>query len=303
MTVRVGTRGSKLAILQAEYVLGRLREICDEDLSIVKIRTSGDIGGPSRLQKLGTGIFEKEVDEALLRGEVDLAVHSMKDVPTSIHDGLVVAAIPQRLSPNDVFASHDHESIASLPEGGIVGTSSPRRAAQIKSLRRDLQVASLRGNVDTRIRRLKEGAFQGIIVAEAALARMGIMDVKMERLPTDLIPTSPGQGALAVIARKGDSRMLELVSKINSEDSMEEVVAERAFLRRLGSGCSSPVGCTATVSGPRLIISCGLYSIDGAWSRTFKFDFPRGDPELCGIDAADRVLSDCDVARFWRGGR
>lgn len=303
MAVRVGTRGSRLAVLQAEYVVGRLREVCDLQFSVVKIRTAGDAPGPLGSKNLGSGIFEKEVDEALLRGEIDLAVHSMKDVPTSIPEGLVIAAVPQRLPPNDAFVSRDYGNIASLPEGGVVGTSSPRRAAQIRSLRRDLQIASLRGNVDTRLRRLNEGLFHGIVLAEAALIRIRALDIRSERLPTALVPTSPGQGALAVIARKGDLKTLELVSKINSPEAMEEVAAERAFLRRLGCGCSSPVGCTATVEGGKLMISCGLYSQDGAWSKLFRFEFPRGDPESSGAEAARMVLSDGEVASCWRGAQ
>uniref|UniRef100_A0A7C3F021 Probable porphobilinogen deaminase n=1 Tax=Candidatus Methanomethylicus mesodigestus TaxID=1867258 RepID=A0A7C3F021_9CREN len=300
MIIRVGTRESKLAMLQTEYVIGRMKEVCDAHFSIVKIKTAGDIESPSSLQKIGSGIFEKEIDEALLRGEVDLAVHSMKDVPTSIPEGLILAAIPQRLSPNDVFVSRDYDNVASLPKGGFVGTSSPRRAAQIRSLRGDLQIASLRGNIDTRLRRLKEGKFHGIVLAEAALIRMGAMDGRRERLPIDLVPTSPGQGALAVIIRKGDAAMLALASKINYADAMEEVIAERAFLRRLGCGCSSPVGCTAATTGSKLMISCGLYSIDGARFKLFKFEFPRGDAERYGAEAAEMALSDCAVASFWR---
>lgn len=298
MIVKVGTRGSRLAMLQTEYVVNRLREISAHQFSIVRIKTAGDAAGD--FAKLGSGIFEKEVDEALLRGEVDLAIHSMKDVPTSIPSGLILAAVPQRLPPNDVFISYDYCGISSLPKGAVVGTSSPRRAAQIRSLRRDLKIANLRGNVDTRLRHLREGSFQGIVLAEAALIRIGASEGKRERLTTELFPTSPGQGALAVIVRNGDLEMLDITSRINCPGAMEEVLVERAFLRRLGCGCSSPVGCTATVEEEKLRIFCGLYSPDGAWSKIFKFELPREDPELRGAEVADMVLGDVEVDSFWR---
>jgi len=303
LLIRVGTRGSKLAVLQAEYVINNLKDKCGAEFEIVKIKTSGDITDPRFSQRIGTGIFEKEVDEALLRGDIDLAVHSMKDVPTYIDEDLVLAAVPQRLPPNDVFVSYDFSGIESLPKAGVIGTSSQRRTAQIKAMRQDLQIVSLRGNVDTRLMRLNEGLFHGIVLAEAALIRMGMTDAIKERFSIETVPTSPGQGALAIITRRGDQEMSSLASKINSPEAMEEVIAERAFLRTLRCGCSSPVGCTAIVEGKLLKISCGLYSPDGVKFKLFKFDFRRGSPEECGAEAAQRVINDKEVANFWRFGR
>jgi hydroxymethylbilane synthase len=303
LLIRVGTRGSKLAVLQTNYLINNLKDKCGAEFEIVKIKTSGDITDPRSSQRIGSGIFEKEVDEALLRGDIDLAVHSMKDVPTSIDENLVLAAVPQRLPPNDVFVSYDYVSIESLPKGGVIGTSSLRRAAQVKAKRQDLQIVNLRGNVDTRLRRLNEGLFHGIVLAEAALVRMGMTDVIKERFSTETVPTSPGQGALAIITRRDDREMISLVSKINSPEAMEEVIAERAFLRTLQCGCSSPVGCTATVEGALLKLSCGLYSQDGVKFKLFKFKFPRGSPEECGAEAAQKVINDQDVTNFWRVGR
>lgn len=297
MIIKVGSRGSQLAILQAESVVRKLKKVTDANFNLVKIRTSGDSSLAQK--KLGSGIFEKEVDEALIRGDIDLAVHSMKDVPTAIPEGIILAAIPERLPANDVFISREFCSIGMLPAGATIGTSSLRRAAQIRSIRRDICIVELRGNIETRLKRLSEGAFQGIVIAQAALMRIGGLCGKEEILSTDQFPTSPGQGALAVMARRDDKEMNEVASKINCEDAMEEITAERAFLKKLGCGCSSPVGCTASAKGKRLKIKCRLYSIDGCHSKLFQFDFDRGDPCRCGEKAASIVLEDENVRTFW----
>lgn len=298
MLIKVGSRGSRLAVFQAKSVIRRLQSHSDADFTVVRIKTSGD--SPHCGQAFGTGIFEKDVDEALARGEIDLAVHSMKDVPTDILGDIVLAAVPERLPPNDAFISFEYGRIGQLPEGGVVGTSSPRRAAQIRSVRQDLIVIALRGNIETRLRKLKKGLFHGIVLAQAALTRLGMLSGKEEILPVERFPTSPGQGALAVMARRGDRYMLELASKINCCDAMEEVTAERSFLRRLGCGCSSPVGCTALAEGQKLKILCGIYAVDGRHSKHFHFEFDRGDPVGSGEFAARKVVEDAEVCDFWR---
>ncbi len=299
MLIKVGSRGSKLALLQAQSVIERLRSYTDADFALVKIRTSGDSSYCQ--QAFGSGIFEKEVDEALARGEIDLAVHSMKDVPTAIPSEIVIAAVPERLPANDVFVSFQYGRIGMLPGGGVVGTSSPRRAAQIRSIRQDLRIEALRGNIETRLRKLKKGLFHGIILAQAALIRLRMLGGEEEILPIERFPTSPGQGALAVMVRKGDMEMLELASKINCADAMEEITAERSFLKSLGCGCSSPVGCTASAEGQKLQLRCGVYTVDGMHSKHFIFEFDRGNPSGAGEYAARKVMEDEGVCGFWRG--
>jgi hydroxymethylbilane synthase len=296
--IKVGSRGSRLAVLQAESVIRRLRRFVDAEFSVVKIKTLGD--SPRCLQMLGSGIFEKDVDDALIRGEIDLAVHSMKDVPTDIPGEIVLAAVPERLPANDVFVSPKYGKLSLLPEGGVIGTSSPRRAAQLRSVRQDLRVVSLRGNIETRLRRLGEDKFDGIILAQAALVRIGGLSGSEEILPIEHFPTSPGQGALAIMVRKGDREMLGLAGKINCAEALEEITAERSFLSTLGCGCSSPVGCTASVQGQSLLIHCGLYTPDGKHSKTFSFEFERGVASHCGEEAARRVLGDAEACNFWR---
>ncbi|MEM2001342.1 MAG: hydroxymethylbilane synthase [Candidatus Methanomethylicaceae archaeon] len=299
--VRVGTRGSRLALIQTEYVIKRLQELndCNFKFTVVKIKTTGDKIEESTIKEIGKGIFEREIDEALLKGEIDLAVHSMKDVPTSLPVGVSIVAVPERLSPCDAFVSNRYPSLSSMPKGATIGTSSLRRAAQIKCLRRDLNIVPLRGNVDTRIRCLMEEKYDGIVIAEAALIRLGFGG-KWEQMTIELFPTSPGQGALAVTARSQDFDIRSLASRINSPDDMEEVLAEREFLKIIGSGCSAPVGFTARADGNFLRAICGLYALDGSKSKVFTFSFPRGDPEGAGRKAAEVVMNDNEIRWFWR---
>lgn len=296
--IRVGSRGSVLALLQTEYVISRLQESSDCRFTVVKIKTSGDDVNKSPI--LGGGIFEKEVDEALLRGEIDLAVHSMKDVPTSLPDGVSIVAVPQRISPCDAFVSYKQIPLESLPKGASIGTSSLRRAAQIKCFNNDLNIAPLRGNIDTRLRRLMEGKYDGIVVAEAALIRLGFKG-KWERMPIEIFPTSPGQGALAITARSQDSYVRSLTSRINSPDAMEEILTERAFMQHIKSGCFAPIGFTARISGNFLKVVCGFYAIDGSRSKVLQFKFPRGSPNYLGAKIAEMVMNDHELRWFWEG--
>lgn len=298
--LRVGTRGSALAIAQANSVIQRLSDWTQARFLIMPIKTTGDQLDDAKPKQLGSGIFEKEVDEALLSGKVDMAIHSMKDVPTTIPDLLLLASVPERLPPNDVFLSQAYPSIKSMPAGSCVGTGSSRRVAQINTIRRDLTISPLRGNVDTRIRRLIEGRYDGIIIAEAGILRLSLSANYIERLPIEILPTSPGQGALAVITRREDTKTSSIVARINCPEAMEEVRAEREFLRSLGCGCSAPLGCTAKASPDSLKMICGLYSKDGFQSKIFEFIFPRGSPDIAGMEAAERVINDPDVQRFWR---
>ncbi len=298
-TLRVGSRGSRLALIQTEHVIKRLQSLSDFNFAIVKIKTSGDELNSLAAREMGSGTFEREIDEALLRGDVDLAVHSLKDVPTSLPPGVSVVAVPERISPCDAFISRKGSPLSSMPKGAIIGTSSPRRAAQLKCFRGDLEISHLRGNVDTRLKRLREGKYDGIVVAEAALIRLGLGG-KWERMPIERFPTSPGQGALAITARSDDSDVKSLVQLINSPEAMEEVSIERSFLKAMRSGCSAPIGFTARVEGESVKIVCGFYAADGSNFRIFEFRFPRGAPEDTGRRVAELVLNNRELEWFWR---
>jgi hydroxymethylbilane synthase len=296
MKIRVGTRGSRLALKQAEIALSRFAE---EEYEVSVIKTEGDIDQSRPLAALSQGAFERELNDALIRGDIDLAVHSMKDVPMDLPQRITLAAIPDRASPNDLFVSSSGMSLEELPAGSKVGTSSVRRTAQIMSQRRDLKIDWIRGNVDTRLRKVRERLYDGAIIAEAGVARLGLATGKEQRLPISKFPTSPGQGAIGVYARASDRSILERVREVNSDAHMREVLAEREFLRRGGGGCAAPLGCTARVEGGRMVMTCGLYAIDGSKFAIRTFEFDASSPAQSGRAAADSILGDHDVKGFW----
>ena len=296
MKIRVGTRGSRLALKQVEIAFSRFAE---EEYEVVVIKTEGDIDQSRPLAALSQGAFERELNDALVRGDIDLAVHSMKDVPMDLPQRITLAAIPDRASPNDLFVSSSGMTLEELPAGAKIGTSSVRRTAQIMSQRRDLKIDWIRGNVDTRIRKVRERLYDGTIIAEAGVARLGLATGKEQRLPISKFPTSPGQGAIGVYARAPDRSILERVREANSDAHMREVLAEREFLRRAGGGCAAPLGCTARVEGGRMSLTCGLYAIDGSRFAIRAFEFDSSDPAQSGRAAADSVLGDHDVKEFW----
>ncbi|MDI6888590.1 MAG: hydroxymethylbilane synthase [Methanocellales archaeon] len=249
----IGSRGSALALAQTEYVRSLLQEKgIQTTLRIVK--TSGDMFADRPLHEVGTGIFVREIDELMLEGEIDVAVHSMKDVPTERSHQLVLSAVLRRDSPYDVLVSNF--KFEELPEGAVIGTSSLRRRAQLLRLRSDLNIVGMRGNVDTRLRKLRRGDYDGIVLAEAGLRRMGI-DVDAERLP--IVP-SAGQGAIAVITRKDvDDRL----KQFNHEPSRREIEVERTILKILGGGCIVPIGVLARAHDDTIIVKAEILSPDG----------------------------------------
>lgn len=243
----IGTRGSKLALWQANWIKGRLNSIYPElKIEIEKIKTTGDKILDAPLAKIGgKGLFVKEIEEALLLKRVDLAVHSMKDVPTEIPAGLHISAICEREDPRDVFISKDRKLLKDLPTGSIVGTSSLRRAVQLKALRKDLIIKPLRGNVDTRIRKLKEGEFDAIVLAMAGVKRMGYDDIITEIFSDETMIPAIGQGAIGIETRIHDEFVNELVKPLNHRNTSICVIAERAFLSVMGGGCQVPLACHA----------------------------------------------------------
>jgi hydroxymethylbilane synthase len=247
--LKIGSRGSQLALWQANHIAALLREHGHEvELEIIK--TTGDKILDVALAKVGTkGMFTKEIEEALLDRRVDLAVHSLKDLPTELAQEFEIAAITLRENPCDAFLSRHFESINDLPQKSLVGTSSLRRQAQLKAMRSDLTIEPLRGNVDTRLRKMEEGQYDAIILASAGLNRLGLTRWIREILPAEVMCPAAGQGALGIEIRRGDSETLKHLEFLNHAATRTSVLAERALLNELGGGCQVPIGAHAVVAG------------------------------------------------------
>ena len=255
----IGTRGSSLARAQTDWVLQEILARCPQAGITVKIiRTSADQDTRTSIRSgSATGVFVKEIEEALIAGEIDLAVHSMKDLPTSIPEALEIGAIPAREDARDALITRTRcRSLDQLPPGAVIGTGSVRRQAQILALRPDLATRDIRGNVGTRLEKLDSGNYDAIILACAGLNRLGLQDHIDLRFETGQMIPAPGQGALALEVRKGDRATADLIASLNQPAAATAVFAERAFLRRIGGGCNSPVAVHARVAG-------GLCTIDG----------------------------------------
>ncbi|WP_459935280.1 hydroxymethylbilane synthase [Fundidesulfovibrio butyratiphilus] len=260
MSLTIATRGSKLALWQAEHVKALL-EARHQGLSVqlLVLKTQGDKILDVPLAKVGgKGLFVKEIEEALLDGRADLAVHSMKDVPVEQPEGLVLDAVPEREDAADMLLSLDHPDLAALPRGAVVGTSSLRRQAQLKSLRPDLVIESLRGNLDTRVAKLREGRYAAIVVAAAGLNRLGLKTDRMTRLAAPVFLPAVGQGALGLERRADDARVRELIAFLDHPDTRDAVLAERGFLARLEGGCQVPIAASARLEDPETITLTGL---------------------------------------------
>jgi hydroxymethylbilane synthase len=247
----VGTRKSQLALTQTNWVVDRLKEASPGlEVRTEKIVTKGDRIIHVTLSKVGgKGLFVKEIEQALLDGRIDFAVHSMKDLPGEMPKGLVIGAIPRRENPRDVLLSRDGKSLAELPPGSVVGTSSLRRQAQILAYRPDLRVEPVRGNLDTRIRKMRQGQFDAIVLAAAGLYRMDWQSEICEELPMDVMLPAVGQGALAIQCREDDHELLSLLAKINHEQTARAVRAERAFLVSFQGSCHMPLAAHAEIVG------------------------------------------------------
>ena len=247
--ITIGTRGSRLAQVQAEWVRNEIKKSYKKAIFIKKIKTKGDTTG-SAWEK---GFFVKEIEEELLRGEIDIAVHSMKDLPADLPRGLMIAAVPKRIEARDVLVSKGNLTLDQLPSKSLIGTSSLRRKAQILTYRPDLCIQDLRGNLDTRLKRLEEGLVSAIVVAGAGLIRLGWQDRITQIFGGDFLPAA-GQGALAIEIRSDDRLTKELVEGLNDEDSQVAIEAERSYLKTLGGGCQVPIGVLAEVCGNDLAI-------------------------------------------------
>ncbi len=289
MRLRLGARGSALSVAQATLVQTALGG--EEAVEFVTVRTTGD-----RLSADGSpigwkGDFTKELDEALLAGRVDFAVHSLKDVPSELPAGLVLAAVPEREDPRDVLITHPRRSFAELPRGARVGTSSPRRRAQVLVARPDLVVLEARGNVDTRIRRLREGRFDAIVLARAGLARLGRLDEIVEVFDERVLLPAVGQGALAIVTRRDDAATLAAVRRLDHPPSHGAVLAERRFLWKLEAGCRAPVAGLARQVGESLSMRGAVFSPDGARVLRAEKTGPSAEAEGIGRALAEELLS------------
>ena len=264
MMLTVGTRGSKLSLIQTENVLDNLKRIHPElEFKIKVIKTLGDKERKKPLFAIDVkGIFEKEIDLAIAKGEVDFAVHSLKDVPTVESSETIIAAIPKRSSPHDVLISKGKVPLDALATGAIIGTGSLRRLAQVKFLRPDLEVAPIRGNVDTRIQKVKRGKFDGVIVAEAGLERMGLESLIAERFPLKQFTSAAGQGAIAVVAKRDNEEVIKLLSVIDHPPTRAEITAERSLVLALEGGCRVPIGAIGRANNQALALYGCIFSLN-----------------------------------------
>lgn len=264
MKVRIGTRKSQLALWQANYIANLINQIHGVEVELVKITTSGDKILDVPLAKIGgKGLFVKEIEDAMLKGEIDIAVHSLKDVPTQLPEGLDIIAITEREDPRDAFLSTQYKSLKDLPTGAVVGTSSLRRKSQIMKMRDDLIINDLRGNVDTRIRKLEEGQYDAIILAYAGLKRLGL-DSKASYIfsPQEMIP-AVCQGFLGIEARVDDERIKKILEPINNQESFIRATAERSFLKTLEGGCQVPLGAYCEIKDDFIHITGFIADLEG----------------------------------------
>jgi len=296
--LRIGSRGSQLALWQANHVANLLRAKA-HIIDIQVIKTTGDKITDVALSKVGTkGMFTKEIEEALDAREIDLAVHSLKDMPTELQPEFELAAVMKREDPRDVFVSVKFPDVSSLPEGARVGTSSLRRQCQLKALRPDVEIVSLRGNVDTRLRKLEAGEYDAIILAAAGVHRLGLDQYVRYRIPPEQMCPAAGQGALGIEIRRGDQEVRTILSFLEEPDARATTLCERALLLGLGGGCQVPIGAFAEGQQGRLRLRAIVGRPDG--SELLREQAAGDDPERLGRltaeallkKGADRILAD-----------
>ncbi len=286
--IRIGSRGSQLALWQANHISALLRERGHE-VEIEIIKTTGDKITDVALAKVGTkGMFTKEIEEALADGRVDVAVHSLKDLPTELPAGFELVAITKRVNPCDVFLSVKYDSVRALPKGARVGTSSLRRQAQLKVVRPDLDIHPLRGNVDTRMRKLEEGEYDAIILAAAGLTRLGKTQLVKETLTEDFMCPAAGQGALGIEIRAGDEEMRKHMAFLDDANARATTTCERALLNKLGGGCQVPIGAYAEVRDSEVYLTAIVARPDG--SLILRERQNGKDPEKLGELVGDILL-------------
>lgn len=302
--LRIGTRGSALALWQARSIAEALREATGIEPEIVVIKTSGDKFQQVSFSQIGTkGVFIKELEDALLEERIDLAVHSMKDVPTEMPEGLMIAAIGKREDVRDALLSSSGATLASLPQGAHVGTSSLRRQSQLLYARRDLRLLELRGNVDTRIEKLKRGDYDAIVLAKAGLDRLGLSGNISQVLPHDVSLPAAGQGAIGIEARAGDAETMRVLAGLEDAETRSAVTAERCALAGLGGGCQVPIGAWGRIENGKLLLDVVVLSPDGTQRMWEKDSGSPGEAEVIGKRVAQKLRDDGAAALLERESR
>lgn len=288
--MKVGTRGSNLAMTQTKNIISQLSKVINEEIEVEIIKTTGDKITDSQLYSIDIkGIFTKELDKAVLEEEVDFAVHSLKDLPTELVGDLEIIAVPERESPNEVLISpYDWDE---LPEGAFIGTSSLRREAFCNYHNKNLNIKPIRGNIDTRIKKVENKEYDATIMAEAGVKRLGLTQHIKKIFPVEYFTPAAGQGALAVVARE-DSNVRKDLEKLNHFNSAQEVIAEKTVLAELGVGCQWPLGASATANGDKLDIYSILLEKDGKVLSEVKLSGSINDAEKLGRNAAKRMMED-----------
>lgn len=288
----IGSRGSKLALWQTNLVANELKKLVSCEIEIKKIKTTGDKILDSPLAKIGDkGLFVKEIEIALSEGRIDLAVHSMKDMPTDIPSDLTIGAVLKREDSRDVLLSRDSLSLADLPQNAIIGTSSLRRKAQLLRFRSDFSFIDVRGNLDTRLRKMDSGQFDGMILAAAGIKRMGWSERIAEMISPNICLSAVGQGAIGIEIRKSDDDITSLVGQLNDNQTQVCVLAERVLMKYLEGGCQVPIGALAQLKEEKLIMSAMVASLDG---KKYIRDEISGDPkkgQFLAIELADKLLA------------
>lgn len=288
----IASRGSKLALWQANWVKSEIEtNFPGTTVELNIIKTTGDKITDVPLALVGgKGLFVKEIEEAMLAGEADMAVHSMKDVPAELPESLVLSAITEREDPRDAFISNNYDKLMDLPKGAKIGSSSLRRRSQLMAVRPDLDVALLRGNVDTRLRKLDEGQYDAIILAAAGVRRLGWSDRIREYLSPELSLPAIGQGALGIETRENDPKMTDIIAHFNHPDTADAVIAERAMLLRLEGGCQVPIAALATVDADTVSITGLVAATDGTEIIRKEASGPRADAFAIGTKLAEALL-------------
>ena len=289
--IRIGTRDSQLAMWQAKWVQSELTKFYPNyKFELVSMKTKGDKILDVPLSKIGDkGLFTKELENGLLNQELDMAVHSLKDMPTLLPTGLTISAFCEREEPRDVFLSKNGVLLEELPSGSIIGTSSLRRKSQLRHYRQDLEFRDLRGNLQTRWKKLLESDMDGIVLAAAGVKRLGWEDRITQILPEDLMLSAVGQGSIAIEIVENRSDIHELLSRLNHGATEQAVRAERALMRKLEGGCQVPIGALAQVVDGQIILRGMVASLDG--DRLIKAEAKGTDPEKVGFDVADRLIA------------
>jgi hydroxymethylbilane synthase len=286
--LRIGSRGSQLALWQANHISDLLRAQ-GHSVELEIIKTTGDKITDVALAKVGTkGMFTKEIEEALVENRVDLAVHSLKDLPTEVAGDFEIAAITTRENPRDVFCSVKFGSIEALPQGAMVGTSSLRRQAQLLAIRPDLRISPLRGNVDTRLRKLEAGEYDAIILAAAGLSRLGKTQLVRQVIPVEVMTPAAGQGALGIEIRNGDAATRRLIAFLDDAAARTTTTCERALLNRLGGGCQVPIGAFAQVQNDRIRLDALVAHPEG--TTVLRETREGDDPVLLGDEVGETLL-------------